>query len=162
MKVVCSVISALSPRCIWETNLKDAENLFKSHCNGRKYHAVKVTTYGHNKQKAINLLKGIINPDTCFVTPKTSNFYNNILNPESNDHITIDGHSINVFFGHVGSVKAKYFTKKYYYRIAKVYMKVADKHGLKPHQIQAITWMSFKRINNIKVNWRYYQQELPF
>ena len=162
IKIVCSVISALSPRAVWESNIRDAENLFRCHCNGRKYHNVKVTTYGRNKQKAIDLLKETINPDTCFVAPKTLNFYQNIFNPENKDYITIDGHSINIFYGKLGAVENKHFTKKGYNKIAKAYRIIAEKCGIMPNQLQAITWLTFKRINNIKVNWRYYQQNLPF
>jgi len=157
--VSIAVCSALSPRCIWEQNIKDAENVFKYHIGKRKGN-VSVTTYGQNLRKALNILES--NNSQVFSAPKTSNFFQNILDPTDNNYVTIDGHAINAYYGKPGKVKNKYFTPKHYERIARAYKKLAAKYNLLPCQIQAIIWLSFKRIHNIKVNWRFYQQELPF
>jgi len=157
--VCIAVCSALSPRCIWEQNIVDAEKVFKYHVGKRKG-SVSVTTYPQNLKKALNILES--NNSQVFTALKTSNFFQNILNPSDCNYVTVDGHAINAYYGKVGSVKNKYFTPKHYNRIAKAYKKLAAKYNLLPCQIQAIIWLSFKRINNIKVNWRFYQQELPF
>jgi hypothetical protein len=157
-KIAIAVTSALSPRCIWESNIKDLENVLKWYTDKNKRSYPKVTTYNQNRNKAINIL---MNENTnVFNTAKTFNFFNNIMYPENKDYITIDGHSINIYYGKIGAVKNKHFTDKYYYRIAKAYKKIAAKYDILPNQLQAITWLSFKRIHNIKCNWRIYQTEL--
>ena len=60
------------------------------------------------------------------------------------------------------TVENKHFTPKYYDKIANSYKRIAKKFGLLPNQFQAIIWLTFKRIHNIKVNWREYQTNLPF
>jgi hypothetical protein len=159
-EIAIAVCSALSPRCIWESNIKDMESLLSWYSDKKKKNYPKVTTYNSNKMKAISILE---NENTnVFNTAKTFNFFQNLLNPDNPDYVTIDGHGINIYYGKTGMVKNKHFTDKYYYRIAKAYKKVAKKYNLLPNQLQAIVWLSFKRIHNIKVNWRYYQTELPF
>jgi hypothetical protein len=162
-EIVFAVCSALSPRCIWNQNIIDTENVLNWFTT--KYHGVnrnlpKVTTYGQNLRKAIDILK-TENTDV-FVSRKTFNFFNNILNPENTDYVTIDGHGINAYYNKLGIVENKHFTPRYYDRIAKAYIKGANKYGLLPCQFQAIIWLTFKRIHNIKVNWREYQINLPF
>jgi hypothetical protein len=160
-EIAYAVTSALSPRCIWETNLKDLEKVLEWHTSfSKKSYLPIVTTYVHNLKKAINTLQS--KNTNVFKTCKTFNFFNNLLNPESGDYVTIDGHSINIYYGKTGMVKHKHFTKKYYNRIAMAYRKVAKKYNILPCQMQAITWLAFKRIHNIRVNWRYYQGDLPF
>lgn len=159
-EIAIAVTSALSPRCIWENNLKDLEKVLLWHNKTKnsidnRDTLPKVTTYKQNLKKAIFILQTGITD--VFKTCKTYNFYNNLLNPDDNNFITIDGHSINIYYGKLGIVENKHFTKKYYNKIANVYRKVSKKHNLLVNQLQAITWLTFKRIYNIKVNWRYYQ-----
>ena len=160
-EIAYAVTSALSPRCTWENNLKDLERVLQWHTSfNKKSYLPSVTTYKGNVRKAINILQS--KNTNVFRTPKTFNFFHNLLNPKSNEYITIDGHSINVYYGRVGMVKNKHFTKKYYNRIATAYRRVAQKYNMLPCQMQAITWLAFKRTHNIRVNWRYYQENLPF
>jgi len=162
-EIVIAVCSALSPRCTWQQNINDTEkvlNWFTIKYHGIDRNLPKVTTYGQNLQKAINILKS--NNTNVFVSRKTYNFFNNILNPDSPDYITIDGHAINAYYNKLGIVENKYFTPKYYDKIANSYKRIAKKFNLLPNQFQAIVWLTFKRINNIRVNWREYQINLPF
>jgi hypothetical protein len=162
-EIVFAVCSALSPRCIWNQNIIDTENVLNWFTT--KYHGInrnlpKVTTYGRNLQKAIDILK-TENTDV-FISRKTFNFFNNILNPDNPEYVTIDGHGINAYYNKLGIVENKHFTPKYYDKIANSYKNIAKKYALLPCQFQAIIWLCFKRIHNIKVNWREYQINLPF
>lgn len=162
--LVYAVCSALSPRTTWQKNLNDTESVLKWYNNNgnvlNKKSYPTVTTYKQNLYKAIRILFSK-NTDV-FSTCKTFNFYHNIMAPDNEDYITIDGHMINAYYGRLGKVLNKHFTPKYYNRIAKQYIKLAKLCNIKPCQLQAIIWLAFKRINNIKVNWRDYQTNLPF
>ncbi len=160
VEIICAVIAGLSPRCVWEGNLLNAEKMLKAHIGHRRLDSFTVTTYGTNKRKAwailrtgdVELLSGL----------KVKSFYDNILHPETSKGVTIDGHAVNIFFGKVGVVKNKHFQPAWYEKIAKVYVKISMKLGLKPLELQAITWLCYKRVHGIRCNWRLYQQELPF
>jgi hypothetical protein len=161
--LVYAVCSALSPRCTWQINIADTETVLSWHGklkSSRVNSYPKVTTYNQNRNKAINILN-TGNPHV-FTACKTLSFFHNLYNPDSSEHVTIDGHAINAYYGKLGKVKNKYFTPKHYSRIAKAYIKGAKLHGILPNQYQAIIWVVFKRIHNIRVNWRDYQCTLPF
>lgn len=162
-EIVIAVCSALSPRCVWNQNIQDTERVliwFTTKYKSINRNFPKVTTYSQNLRKAIGILK--TNNTDVFISRKTYNFFNNIFNPDSPDYVTIDGHSINAYYNRLGVVENKHFTPKYYDKIAKVYKKIAKKYSLLPCQFQAIIWLTFKRIHNIRVNWRKYQINLPF
>lgn len=161
--IIYAMCSALSPRCTWQQNINDTETVLKwnKERNGlRRSSYPTVTTYKQNLFKAINIL--ITKNTNVFKTCKTFNFFENIKNPDNENYVTLDGHMINAYYGKLGIVKNKYFTKKYYNRIAKQYIKLAKLCKVKPCQLQAIIWLTFKRIYNIRVNWRDYENKLPF
>lgn len=161
LDMVVGVLSVLSPRTVWEQNVIDAENLIKAFKQGKRLSSVTVTTYGVNKKKAWDILRsGTVEPFLKGV--KVVAFYENILNPETSEAVTIDGHAVNIVYGKVGSVLSKHFTPKWNTLLQEKYKKCAFQVGLRPHQLQAITWLAYKRVHGIRTNWRMYQEKLPF
>jgi len=166
-EIAHAVCSALSPRCIWNQNLIDTEKVLRWYKDKKSLKQgivnktlPSVTTYKRNLKKAIDILKtGNVE---VFKTCKTFNFFKNISEPFNNDYVTVDGHAINAYYNKLGIVENKHFTPKYYNEIATKYKKGAKKFNILACQFQAIIWLTFKRIHNIKVNWREYQTNLPF
>lgn len=133
---VAGVLSALSPRNKWERNLQDCENLIRA----ENKDDVRVSTFGANKDKAIRILMGE-DPEEVLGT-KTWNFYNNILDPSDPDYVTIDQHAIQLYEGQLDSASV---SPKKYREASEAYIKAANKLGLSPCQVQAITWVTWRR-----------------
>jgi hypothetical protein len=131
------VIAALSPSNAWERNVTDAEKVLATGARpGLK----------SNYSKAMRILGGE-DPETVLMGTKrdyikTLNFYRNIVDPNSNDNITIDRHAASLALGKqvfdqdIGKVisYADYDTFKDAYRDAG-----KDLH-MSAHEAQAIAW----------------------
>lgn len=134
------VISALSPRNKWERNLSDAERSIKSFLTHGSIQCT-VSTFGSNKLKAEEILSG--KPvEEVLVGLKTWNFYNNILDPMDENFVTIDFHAVNIY---EGSLDVKSLSKGYYKTVVEAYKDAAYELGLIPNQLQAVTWVVWRR-----------------
>ena len=86
---------------------------------------------------------------------KTKSFYLNILNPDIATDVTIDRHAIAVCTQSpdktvaLNKNYAKY-TEIQYRFFANCYMKAASKLDILPHQLQAITWIVYRRIRELR------------
>lgn len=141
---IAGAISALSPRNKWSRNILDVRNLVKDrYC--------KVGTFHANRDKARAIL------DAFYPSPreieeilrgqKTISFYRNIVDPNDPNYVTIDGHAIGIWLGQ--RVTNLTVSGDAYYVISQEYEKAAKKLGLIPNQLQAITWLTYKRIHKI-------------
>lgn len=105
---------------------------------------------------------------------KTKSFYLNILNPDISTDATIDRHAIAVCTQSPENTfalpkdYAKY-TEIQYNFFASCYVKAAAKLDILPHQLQAITWIVYRRIRDLKEHsdsnhWKPFTQaeETPF
>jgi hypothetical protein len=141
---VAAVVSLLSPRNRWEKNKVDAENLFLAYRNGENPHHVKVSTFNGNRSKAVAIILGkedMIMPNG----PKTKAFFKNIMG--SSDTVTIDTHAYSIACGE--RKIAPTISRPLYRKIEAQYIETADLLGIKPYQVQACTWVTFRRINKI-------------
>lgn len=141
---VIGIISALSPETKYSQNIEDAQALIE-----RGADAV-VTTYDKNRDKALKILDGQLDAHEHFTaaTNKTAAFYFNILQPASAERVTIDRHSARVTHGYyLTADDAIYYsnTPAKYVATQEVYKEIASKHDLLPHQLQAITWLTYRR-----------------
>ena len=139
---VAQVIAVLSPAVSWELNKKDANNLIA----GFKQHIaldVRVSTYGQNKAKAINVLTGaqVLQPSAM----KTFAFYTNILTAGMNDNVTVDRHAYKALHNikRGGAVAP---TKKEYEELEAAYQLLAEENNLTPPQFQAVVWVAYKKM----------------
>lgn len=143
---IVAAFAALSPNNDYKGNVRSLKTVVEAYQAGNDPKTVRVSTYGHCRDRAFLYLDG-----TPFLDhakgKKIRNFYQNILNPLDPDPVTIDGHAVNIWRNQVQSVKlARNFNYK---EIADDYRRAARETGLIPNQIQAITWFCWKRINRI-------------
>lgn len=157
--IVAIVISATSTRnrwvWEWETrgNLKSAIIVIESVKAGLTMADYKITTFNYAKTKAHNImldyLAGHSDPEYFRVkyfekSPKTWAFANNIFNPMSNDHVTIDGHATHLAVSPDVKLPLEgapsLNARNRYEILVRAYRTVADKLGLVAWQVQAITW----------------------
>jgi len=152
VSTVVGVIAALSPRNKWERNLVDAENLIRVWCVDRESaDSVKVCTFGKNKAKAIQILNEQASYDdvlTILSGPKLREFYTCIMGYV--EDVCIDGHAYSVWAGDritldsIPSIGIKLRRE-----IKKAYVDAASQVGIKPSEMQAITWCAWRRIHGV-------------
>lgn len=143
--VVAAVIAVLSPGTSWELNKRDAENVLE------KGILAVTSGYGVNKQKAIALLDGWLQPAAAVSALKTGSFWLNILRPAENGSVTVDRHAVRVATGNheLAAEQAVHYvnTPNKYQKLATAYQLAAEKIGdILPHELQAITWLVVKDI----------------
>lgn len=141
--VVTGIMAALSPETGWSQNVKDTIALLEDD------DAI-VTTYDRNRDKALAIKSGRLNAHEHFLTywRKTGAFYCNILEPETDDRVTIDRHSARIAHGYylTGSESIYYVnTEAKYRKTAESFKIVARENKLLVHQLQAITWITYRR-----------------
>ena len=155
---VVGVIAALSPRNKWERNIQDAESIVKAWTYGTPEDvlAVKCATFNNNKRKALEVLLG----DCDSIQHKLNGlkmieFFNCIAYPELND-VCIDGHAYSIFMGvrlplkDVPAISVKLRKQiKQDYRDATSFINEELGEKYLASDIQAITWVTYKRIHNV-------------
>jgi hypothetical protein len=165
--IVVGVLSALSPNNKWERNVIDAENMCIAYKSDIPLDEVKVCTYNANKQKAIKIL-GILDKGSMDLESdirdilngnKVKAFFDCIYNYETNKTtVCIDGHAKAIYIGEkfALSSNSSNVTNKQYRVISQAYIdatkEINESEGTSylPYQIQAITWVAWRRIHNIK------------
>jgi len=143
---VAGVVSALSPNNKWERNKYDAVTVIKAHIAGIAPEDVKVCTYNPNKMKAFEILRG--NTEITSKSPKTHSFAMNVglMSP---DHITIDKWHLRACVtspsdGIVDCMES--CTGVQYRRLEAITADLAHSLGYKGYEIQAIIWVTIKRV----------------
>ena len=132
-----AILAAYSINEGWKRNVEHFEN----ECSGITPRCIEMA-----KVKAAQILEAValceINrlPEILY-GKKIRCFYSNILNPSANDVVTIDRHAFAIAGG-VGSI-----TEKKYKETAEAYIKAAEILGILPSQLQAITWVCYRRVN---------------
>ena len=154
---VVGIISALSPGTNWNQNVIDANTLCSLLGAGKDIRSITCTTYHRNKLKASYLwLHSELSEGEIFTilldaskkVNKTSSFYLNILHPELSDNVTIDRHSCRVNLG-VTVLPDQRLTEKKYKAMESAYKSASSQLQISAIELQAITWITFRRINNI-------------
>lgn len=145
---VVAVFSALSPNNNYTGNLRSTATILKGYKEGVDVNYLRVTTYNHCRDRAYAYLSGVSFLDTVSGL-KILSFYANISNPLDPHPVTIDGHAVNVWRNRLTTVKSVAETRFNYEGVAKDYRTVAASVSILPNQLQAITWFTWKRINNI-------------
>ena len=152
---IVAVIAALSPRNKWDRNMQDTENMVKVYANGGTYDdlmQLKVCTFTTGKIKAARILtEKVTDTDGLRVIlkgPKLVEFFNGIMGDCSD--VTIDGHAYSVWLGErVTLANVPSIGKKLRQTIKSDYIEAAQIIGLPPHIVQAITWVTWRRIHGV-------------
>jgi hypothetical protein len=133
------VIAALSPQIHWNVNILFAERAFRM----RK-------ASGHYKglcRKANDIMRGA-KPLDVIGGFKSRSFYQNIVNPSDAQAVTVDRHALGIACGKVLSDKVRKNLSKratVYNAIATMYREAATMLGMLPCELQAITWLTWRR-----------------
>ena len=149
---VIGAMAALSPNNRWERNCKDALTMCQAWINGDTTDDFKVSCYNTMKQKAWSILEDDLTTDDDILTrlngQKIRSFYSNI---RGLDEVTIDGHALNIARGKREGLTSDKTNmgKKQYRELQAAYVTAAKRVKVKPHELQAITWTTWKRIHNI-------------
>lgn len=149
---VIGVMAALSPNNRWERNKVDAFNLCSAYVKGLHVGDIKVSTYHNMKAKAWSILADRLVQDDAILDrlkgQKIRSFYSNIMGL---DEVTVDGHALNIARGYrVGLTDdATNIGVRLYRDLQGAYVRAAKRAGVKPHEMQAVTWTVWKRIHNI-------------
>ena len=138
------VLSALSPGTFWIQNVIDTDNYLKDN------NAV-VSTYTPNKLKAKEILKltdkqeiyNVLRGKYNKSMNKTSCFFMNIIEPENSDFVTVDRHMIRIANNTLNTTA---LTEKRYRDSVKAMQIAGKKLKINPVSLQAITWITFRRI----------------
>lgn len=157
LHVVVGVVASLSPNNKWERNIQNAKDLIHACVNGDGIDSVKVCTYHKMKEKAWSILEAMPDHDgviTILNGQKIVSFYRNIM---GDDTCTIDGHARNIAYNErVGLTDDKTNIGVREYRTLQAeYVQAAKRtrvngRALKAFELQAITWVTWRRIHNIK------------
>lgn len=145
---VAAVMSLLSPRNKWERNVIDCQNLCFEWTNGGEADNVSVCTFTTNKTKAWSVLNGASIGDTVKGN-KVVAFYA-LLSKPSIHPVVVDGHAYAIWSGQrLPVTKTPRLNDTLYAAIAQDYRLVADELGIKPHVLQATTWLTYRRIHGV-------------
>lgn len=157
-KRIAGVIAALSPNNRWERNVADAERVCKVYVNGDidDVRQVKVCTYGKMLDKAIKILECNYVEDIPNILngQKIRAFYECIIG--KSDAVVVDGHAYSIWIGERLSMKqVPNIGKKLYANIVADYIEATEiinsklNLNLKPYQVQAITWVAWRRLHSV-------------
>lgn len=155
---VAGVTAAISPGLRWSRNLFWAEELCVAF-NERRAETLKVPTYSYaNVTKAIRILTGeqpIDGPDGILSGPKVTAFYRLLRDGGNTTDVTIDGHAVSIAVnhrygirtGHSKLAKLPTVTPKTLGILRDAYRAAAHTLGVEPHQAQAVTWVTWRRLH---------------
>ena len=151
------VFAALSPRNNWDKNCIDAEAMIKTWAIQGDYDMLKVSTFNPNKRKAIAILELDMESVDTEAIPnilsgqKVVAFYRSIMGDKNS--VCIDGHAYAIFIGeNISTTKTPKISPKLFETIQRAYQLVAKRSAdlcgveLSPTQVQAVTWVTYRRL----------------
>jgi hypothetical protein len=137
-----AIIAALSPQKEWELNKRIAEEFIDS--GGKKS-----SHYQSQTDKARLILNSKLSHseiESVLSGPKTVNFFNNIFNPESRIHVTVDRHHLSLST----RMNISGCTPKQYEFIKQNTIDFANDFGIIPSKLQSTLWLCWKRLKKHK------------
>lgn len=138
----CGIFAALSPNIDEATNFLSLKRLLEGV-------DLLMSGYPLNIEKAKRILWGMP-PLDVLSGNKTRAFYQNIWEPKSVDNpVVVDAHMFSVWHLKRHKVTSIHITDRLYERISKDFKTVAKAVGIRPNQLQAICWSTWKRVNDI-------------
>ena len=151
LRIVVGVVAALSPTNRWSRNLIDAGNMLRVYTDGGYVESTLPCTYKTMRDKAWSILQ--TNPhsddDVLFILkgPKISDFFACIM---GHDVCVIDGHAWCIANNDRRTMQeVPNIGKKLRCNIQAAYSEAGKEKGLTAFQMQATTWVTWKRIHNV-------------
>mgnify|MGYP003644699816 CR=1 FL=1 len=157
LRIVVGVMAALSPNNRWERNIENTGTLIAAYLDGDSIESFKVSCYNAMKAKAWRMMDTMPATDEEVLTilngQKIKSFFSNIM---GYDTCTVDGHALNIARAerNVLTSDKTNIGKKLYAELQDAYRRAAKKatvkgRPLKAFEMQAITWVVWKRIHAI-------------
>jgi hypothetical protein len=146
LETCAGVIAVLSPMVEWNVNIKAASAILKHGSKARR-----VPGFRLNRRKALAVLRGEYE---SIKGPKVREFWLTILNPSHTEPV-IDSQMIGAWYngeidkGDIGKVAGN---KKKLEEIRQAVKDIAREEELKVAQVQAIIWLTFKRLKGPYAN----------
>ena len=140
--VGAAVLAALSPQVGWAPNIAAAQAMVMGE-DPQPYGVL-----GPNIVKAQRILDGE-RPFDVLGGNKVRNFCWNIQFPDDHGHVTVDRHALNIALvgpGNTGADHRLLARKGGYQLVAAAYRAAARSCWLVPNQLQAITWLTHRRL----------------
>ena len=140
---VAGIMAVLSPACSFEQNVIDTVNVLAANDDQP------VSTYGKQHAKAIEIRDYGIDPVDVLGKNKTNAFWLNIVNPTTASRVTVDRHATRIAVDwQMDSDEAYYYnnTEAKYNVIERAYLLAAERLDILPHVLQAITWITYRRV----------------
>jgi hypothetical protein len=151
LHIVVGVIAALSPTNKWERNLSDADNMCDVFVSGGYVEDTAPCTYKKMRDKAWSILVEM--PDCAsdvepiLKGPKITDFFWCIL---GHDTCVIDGHAWCIANDDRRTMQeVPFIGVQKRLELQEAYTTAAEACGLTAYQIQAITWVTWKRMHNV-------------
>lgn len=158
---------ALSPNSDYWGNLRSLAGVLAAARAGDPVETVTVSTYNHCRDRAYSYALGTVDFMSTVKGQKIRSFYQNIFDPQNPQPVTIDGHMYCAWLGVDRPMKEAIVPRNQYEDVAADFRAVAGQCGLLPNQLQAIIWLTRKRINRIMFTAQYdlfrdHMDVLPF
>lgn len=141
---------AMSPSSDYFGNLRSLASVLAGLRAGREPDEITVSTYKHCRNRAILYATGAVDFLVTVRGPKIRAFYQNILDPLDPVPVTVDGHISCAWQGVDLTMRQALVRPRYYKVIAAAVRYLAEREGYVPNQMQAVIWMTRKRLLRIK------------
>ena len=151
LHVVVGVIAALSPTNSWEMNIRNADTMCRIFVDGGYVEDTKPSTYKTMRDKAWSILQTMPHniDDVAFILngPKITDFAYCIM---GNDVCVIDGHAWCIANADRRTMQeVPNIGKKLRAELQQAYSNAGKKHNMTAYEMQAATWVAWKRIHNV-------------
>ncbi len=137
---VAGVMAALSPQCPWSENVRATIAMVRTGQTGT------TICYKANVSKAHDILQGNA-PEVVLGGEKVRAFFENILDPQRSQAVTIDTHAARAAYGKT-DLSAKeiqaVFRKPLNGVIQEAYRAVAKRYRMIPCELQAVVWLQVR------------------
>ena len=152
LHIVVGVVAALSPTNRWERNLIDADNMINTFVSGGYVEECTPCTYKKMRDKAWDILQTTPHnaDDVAFILrgPKITDFFWCIM---GEDVCVIDGHAWCIANKDRRTMQeVPSIGKKLRLELQQCYSRAGKKHGMTAYEMQAATWVAWKRIHNVQ------------
>ena len=152
LRIVVGVISALSPTNKWDRNLKDAELFCQTFVSGGYKEDVSACTYKTMWDKAWRILEDMPDDNQAVASilngPKITDFFWCIM---GFDTCVIDGHAWCIANADRRTMQeVPSIGKKLRKELQDAYTVAGHAKGLTAYQMQAATWVAWRRMHNIE------------
>jgi len=153
LRKAVGVVAATSPNLNWNKNVFTASQVIAGFSQGIDHENIDgCMAYKSNRLKGYKVLRDPNRSTAILKTlngPKISAFFDNIM---GGDSVTVDGHARNIAYNERLSLKDRKLSigKKEYNEIAQAYRDAAAILDVKACDLQAITWVAWRRLHGVK------------